>query len=156
MIVVVVVVLYLYGFICLVFFLSSRRRHTSCALVTGVQTCALPISRILSRPGKAARCGENDRGRGDPPRLRLSVGECRVRRGRAGGGVGLGRRAARRDPRPGPEGRGQNADGRRGRSRHAGLSGGGPVPRASAARGGGPRLSRPHPCGGWRERKSVV
>src|SRR3546814_2902126 len=23
---------------------SSRRRHTSCALVTGVQTCALPIS----------------------------------------------------------------------------------------------------------------
>src|SRR3546814_1939711 len=25
------------------FFLSSRRRHTSCALVTGVQTCALPI-----------------------------------------------------------------------------------------------------------------
>src|SRR3546814_17184563 len=27
---------------CLCF--SSRRRHTSCALVTGVQTCALPIS----------------------------------------------------------------------------------------------------------------
>src|SRR3546814_9569526 len=26
-----------------VFFLSSRRRHTRCALVTGVQTCALPI-----------------------------------------------------------------------------------------------------------------
>src|SRR3546814_9994795 len=34
----------LYGvcFFCYVFF-SSRRRHTSCALVTGVQTCALPI-----------------------------------------------------------------------------------------------------------------
>src|SRR3546814_8092809 len=31
--------------ICLfVFFFSSRRRHTRCALVTGVQTCALPIS----------------------------------------------------------------------------------------------------------------
>src|SRR3546814_13506750 len=30
-----------------VFFFSSRRRHTRCALVTGVQTCALPIS--LSR-----------------------------------------------------------------------------------------------------------
>src|SRR3546814_18987322 len=31
---------------CLVFFFfSSRRRHTRCALVTGVQTCALPISR---------------------------------------------------------------------------------------------------------------
>src|SRR3546814_11314048 len=27
------------------FFFSSRRRHTSCALVTGVQTCALPIYR---------------------------------------------------------------------------------------------------------------
>src|SRR3546814_4183745 len=25
------------------FFFSSRRRHTRCALVTGVQTCALPI-----------------------------------------------------------------------------------------------------------------
>src|SRR3546814_8493582 len=29
----------------LVFFFSSRRRHTRCALVTGVQTWALPISR---------------------------------------------------------------------------------------------------------------
>src|SRR3546814_16516787 len=29
-------------FVC---FFSSRRRHTSCALVTGVQTCALPIYR---------------------------------------------------------------------------------------------------------------
>src|SRR3546814_6855382 len=31
--------------VCLVFvfFFSSRRRHTICALVTGVQTCALPI-----------------------------------------------------------------------------------------------------------------
>src|SRR3546814_4502038 len=28
----------------LVFFFSSRRRHTRVALVTGVQTCALPIS----------------------------------------------------------------------------------------------------------------
>src|SRR3546814_11100681 len=26
------------------FFFSSRRRHTRCELVTGVQTCALPIS----------------------------------------------------------------------------------------------------------------
>src|SRR3546814_3366232 len=30
--------------VCLFFFFSSRRRHTSCALVTGVHTCALPIS----------------------------------------------------------------------------------------------------------------
>src|SRR3546814_1998513 len=32
--------------ICCFFFFSSRRRHTRCALVTGVQTCALPISTI--------------------------------------------------------------------------------------------------------------
>src|SRR3546814_5566753 len=29
------------------FFFSSRRRHTRCALVTGVQTCALPISLVV-------------------------------------------------------------------------------------------------------------
>src|SRR3546814_5058380 len=29
--------------VCSCFFFSSRRRHTRCALVTGVQTCALPI-----------------------------------------------------------------------------------------------------------------
>src|SRR3546814_11571392 len=29
--------------VCCYFFFSSRRRHTRCALVTGVQTCALPI-----------------------------------------------------------------------------------------------------------------
>src|SRR3546814_3127027 len=28
---------------CFFFFFASRRRHTRCALVTGVQTCALPI-----------------------------------------------------------------------------------------------------------------
>src|SRR3546814_8871673 len=32
-----------------IFFFSSRRRHTRCALVTGVQTCALPISYLSSR-----------------------------------------------------------------------------------------------------------
>src|SRR3546814_12318236 len=32
------------AFILAFFFFSSRRRHTRCALVTGVQTCALPIS----------------------------------------------------------------------------------------------------------------
>src|SRR3546814_9270540 len=30
------------------FFLSSRRRHTRCALVTGVQTCALPILSVVA------------------------------------------------------------------------------------------------------------
>src|SRR3546814_6552379 len=34
----------MYHVLCSSFFFSSRRRHTSCALVTGVQTCALPIS----------------------------------------------------------------------------------------------------------------
>src|SRR3546814_5169763 len=34
----------LYSYIYMwLFFFSSRRRHTRCALVTGVQTCALPI-----------------------------------------------------------------------------------------------------------------
>src|SRR3546814_21054020 len=37
------------------FFFSSRRRHTRCALVTGVQTCALPIwvRRISTMSGRA-------------------------------------------------------------------------------------------------------
>src|SRR3546814_6980273 len=39
---------------CEFFFFSSRRRHTRCALVTGVQTCALPIyaahSQMLELP----------------------------------------------------------------------------------------------------------
>src|SRR3546814_12648223 len=33
------------------FFFSSRRRHTRCALVTGVQTCALPISKTIILSG---------------------------------------------------------------------------------------------------------
>src|SRR3546814_2646362 len=37
-----------------VFFFSSRRRHTSCALVTGVQTCALPISTPRRRRSRTA------------------------------------------------------------------------------------------------------
>src|SRR3546814_4912178 len=38
------------------FFFSSRRRHTRCALVTGVQTCALPI---LTFADVARRVGLN-------------------------------------------------------------------------------------------------
>src|SRR3546814_168166 len=33
----------IFYFVIVFFFFSSRRRHTRCALVTGVQTCALPI-----------------------------------------------------------------------------------------------------------------
>src|SRR3546814_3653201 len=42
----------------LVFF-SSRRRHTRCALVTGVQTCALPIYRKLAKQLHPDRNKEN-------------------------------------------------------------------------------------------------
>src|SRR3546814_4519365 len=34
---------YILVYVVFIFFFSSRRRHTRCALVTGVQTCALPI-----------------------------------------------------------------------------------------------------------------
>src|SRR3546814_1058174 len=43
------------------FFFSSRRRHTRCALVTGVQTCALPIY-----PGVAERLSDGMTGTGKP------------------------------------------------------------------------------------------
>src|SRR3546814_17113367 len=39
------------------FFISSRRRQTRCALVTGVQTCALPIS-AAGAPGSPASATE--------------------------------------------------------------------------------------------------
>src|SRR3546814_12456596 len=39
------------------FFFSSRRRHTRCALVTGVQTCALPIYVRVDRFVSAVDCG---------------------------------------------------------------------------------------------------
>src|SRR3546814_2029904 len=43
------------SFLCFFFFFfSSRRRHTRCALVTGVQTCALPILRRSGRPAATA------------------------------------------------------------------------------------------------------
>src|SRR3546814_8045158 len=40
-------------FLCVYFFFSSRRRHTRCALVTGVQTCALPICSLASAAMRA-------------------------------------------------------------------------------------------------------
>src|SRR3546814_3662684 len=43
----------LYGLI--IFIFSSRRRHTRCALVTGVQTCALPISRPAGSRNESQR-----------------------------------------------------------------------------------------------------
>src|SRR3546814_2282274 len=41
----------------LFFVFSSRRRHTRCALVTGVQTCALPISRSARRRRRRWKAG---------------------------------------------------------------------------------------------------
>src|SRR3546814_1238627 len=40
-------------------FFSSRRRHTRCALVTGVQTCALPISPQIPDSGHNLRNPDN-------------------------------------------------------------------------------------------------
>src|SRR3546814_3763208 len=49
------------------FFFSSRRRHTRCALVTGVQTCALPILALgIQEEGALIEDG----GLGFPPRAR--------------------------------------------------------------------------------------
>src|SRR3546814_1611411 len=53
------------------FFFSSRRRHTRCALVTGVQTCALPI---LQPPpqrfdGVGLAMGQKEAARYRPTRL---------------------------------------------------------------------------------------
>src|SRR3546814_9633346 len=69
-----------------IFFFSSRRRHTRCALVTGVQTCALPISeqrkRLLSyiwadqwpRLERVAMALEHA-GRGGPPPEQIHAGD---------------------------------------------------------------------------------
>src|SRR3546814_5056931 len=51
----------------MVFFVSSRRRHTSCALVTGVQTCALPISDIDSAAQAGFKMIVNNRPDGEEP-----------------------------------------------------------------------------------------
>src|SRR3546814_8776566 len=66
------------------FFFSSRRRHTRCALVTGVQTCALPILHPRSHRTRARERDHRDTRVLDerPPRRRALAGddEERVRR----------------------------------------------------------------------------
>src|SRR3546814_4489028 len=62
----------MFKFFCFIFVFSSRRRHTRCALVTGVQTCALPIlaDAPLHRPadlpsgGNAVQAGGDLRSQG--------------------------------------------------------------------------------------------
>src|SRR6184192_4738016 len=49
-------------FSCVCFFFSSRRRHTRCRLVTGVQTCALPIWVLPGGPVCALHVLDEDEG----------------------------------------------------------------------------------------------
>src|SRR3546814_2560578 len=62
------------------FFFSSRRRHTRCALVTGVQTCALPIS----PQGDIVRLS------GRKSRLRDRIRQAPIGRGGGAGGSAYG------------------------------------------------------------------
>src|SRR3546814_3471263 len=60
---------------CLFFFVfSSRRRHTRCALVTGVQTCALPIFPRIDLLDLKPRAREEE-GRGEigPDRITAEI-----------------------------------------------------------------------------------
>src|SRR3546814_6589472 len=66
------------------FFFSSRRRHTRCALVTGVQTCALPIfpHPNRARVAPSGRGGRRDRIRARSEERRVGkecVSTCRSR-----------------------------------------------------------------------------
>src|SRR3546814_6763911 len=55
-----------------IFFFSSRRRHTRCALVTGVQTCALPISPLASGGANAHHLRLHRSGEADMADVRLT------------------------------------------------------------------------------------
>src|SRR3546814_3142160 len=73
-----------------IFFFSSRRRHTSCALVTGVQTCAPPI---LFRLGDQAGVIPSLAGEGMG--LALASADAAVAAWRHGGGDEIGRASCR-------------------------------------------------------------
>src|SRR3546814_4014190 len=64
------------------FFLSSRRRHTRCALVTGVQTCALPIltdaEQVLDAANRKAAQQELIKQAKGPTPMRLAQGAARA------------------------------------------------------------------------------
>src|SRR3546814_19152703 len=63
------------------FFVSSRRRHTRCALVTGVQTCALPIC-TSSRSAACAIASSSCSGKGGQSEFRpLAAKETRDMKG---------------------------------------------------------------------------
>src|SRR3546814_734128 len=74
----------------LVFFFPSRRRHTRCALVTGVQTCALPISPPWPRRGRWTRWSRGRRGCAPARRDTVPPAGCRRCTGpRRSGSAGL-------------------------------------------------------------------
>src|SRR3546814_16518216 len=60
------------------FFFSSRRRHTRCALVTGVQTCALPIflAYAVQRPRLRGASGPARGSSQAPERVRRAIQAC--------------------------------------------------------------------------------
>src|SRR3546814_13728396 len=66
---------------CFVFFFSSRRRHTRCALVTGVQTCALPISGTHCSPDEPFIKEAISRERADLPLGKIEYADLRQGRG---------------------------------------------------------------------------
>src|SRR3546814_4280980 len=79
--------------VCVVFFFfSSRRRHTRCALVTGVQTCALPICRGSRLIGSGEPIGA--RGPAGNRRALLLAGRHAL--GKRGGAAGGDRSEERR------------------------------------------------------------
>src|SRR3546814_19322126 len=78
---------YVVLFVLFYFFFSSRRRHTRCALVTGVQTCALPISHSgrCVRDGEGVFRGLAAKGRSLYPNGRIAASRREPRRGLAQG-----------------------------------------------------------------------
>src|SRR3546814_6605804 len=78
---------YTFYYVYFSFFFSSRRRHTRCALVTGVQTCALPI--LMVRAGsRIGVLGANGAGKSTliktlAEELPVQAGERRASRGLA-------------------------------------------------------------------------
>src|SRR3546814_6942252 len=94
------------NYVCVLF--SSRRRHTRCALVTGVQTCALPILPVCASSKRYSTRKRTNPSCGRSSAAAVSTSRCR------------GRRRRRRRRRPCsrvPEGQGRVAE--EGRARGA-------------------------------------
>src|SRR3546814_3080061 len=85
------------------FFFSSRRRHTRCALVTGVQTCALPIYLVGALPCAVTLDSSQAGASTGLAELAISTSQCRLsstvgrdRRGECSSSPFFGRSEARR------------------------------------------------------------